>query len=1155
MRFLLFLAGTLGAGLLMGQPWTAARATASEPTSFRVDPQALLDVLRAAPHERTTAAKNSTALLRLPPLSNGEQQESFRIVAYDLQPAHPAGRYADFGTWYGVSTVDPARTVYLDWTSRGFHASVVGGAGPTYTVDPEHRDSRSHYLVARRSPTATASAAFTCATAPENLLPLTGGAEKEAGDCVLREYDLAVSATHTFSNFHAAADAGDADLVQAAIVTVINRVNQLYTRDLSVRFRLHPENDALYFYSASVTPFTSNLVSSLMNENIGVQQNRLDPESYDIGHVFTQGDNNGRAFTRSVCNLTLKSGGATSLLMPEGDPFAVDYVAHELGHQLGAFHTQNNNCNYTASSGMEPGSGSTVMSYAGICFPNVQTNSDPYFHGRSIQEITDFVENDFFGGQCATIVNTSLTNPTLGTPRDRLLPPGTPFALSVPAFGAQAITYAWEQYDAEQGIMPPQPESELGPLFRSLPPSADSTRYFPNLRAVLTDEQPTWEVLPTVSREMNFRVTVRSLGSAYGCAGERDLTLTVDDTDGPFRVVDPANGNHWSAGQTAQVRWDVAGTDAPAFTAPTVDVLLTTDTGATFTVLAAGVPNNGLTEVTAPLDTSRSAQVLVRSNGNYFYAVSTRPFTIANPTGAPGVSLESLTATTVSDCFTVQDSATFTFRTASFGGADAPFTPQVTGLPAGLTVRFLPERPRPGASVRLIVGNLSAMPDGVLTGEFLLSGNDTTLRSPIMIEKFGNEPAAGPLLLSPSGLDDDIRPILRVAENGADLYQIQLADDASFSALRYDATVVRPVFGIQNYLPPTTRFYWRARSIQGTGGCGVSRWSTTSFVTGDCPIVQSTAAPVIITDGPPVQTRTMPLRLTGEGEVRDLDVVLLNVEHSYLNDLEIDLQSPSGTVVSIFDRSCGANDNILLNFDDESTRSVPSCPPVNPSGFVRPVESFTAYDGEPYRGTWRLIVRDMANQDGGQINGFGLKVCTGTAVLPVEWLSFTATGREKDIHLAWAFAASPEHAGLTVERSTPDRPFAWTDLGEVPAGAPDEWTDGTALPNQDYLYRLRQRDRDGTVSYSEIRTARIDGTSGLALSVYPTPTRDFVSYRWLLPTAERTVTPYELTDVAGRSLQRGTLFPAGGQVDVSGLPAGLYLLRTPGLPAVRVVKR
>ncbi|MEM6771089.1 MAG: proprotein convertase P-domain-containing protein, partial [Bacteroidota bacterium] len=639
------------------------------------------------------------------------------------------------------------------------------------------------------------------------------------------------------------------------------------------------------------------------------------------------------------------------------------------------------------------------------------------FHGRSIEEITTFLEVNG-GGGCATIINTSLSNPMLAGDTEFTIPPGTPLQLRASGSGDGNLTYTWEQYDVEQGPMPPTGTSVQGPLFRSFSPSPDSFRYLPILPAVMGGFSPVWEELPTISRDLDFRLTTRNTNAAYGCASELDVTLTVDDTNGPFTVTDPANGNQWSAGQTAQIQWAIAGTDAPAFDSPTVDILLSTDNGNTFTTLATAVPNTGYAEVTAPMELTTNARIFVRSTDNVFYNVSPLAFSINSDAGTPEVSLTALSSTTITDCFTDLDAVTFSFLVNSISGASEQLSVAIAGLPAGLSTSVSPPMVRPGGRFTLTVSGLTGLDQGTYNSTITTSSSEATANINISLEKLAEGAGPGPNLVAPLTVSTTTRPTLITQPNGMERYEFELSDVADFSNILYSGNTADTTFSLPGYLNPMQTYFWRVRSRQESSSCAISRWTTASFLSGPCFQFSSNTPPQTISSGNPPQVASIDLNIPISGTVLDLDVVGLDINHTYVNDLQIDLASPLGTEARLFDRECGSNNDIFLNLDDEGDDLDLPCPPVAPGLFlVSGEDQLSTFDDEPVNGDWTLTVTDLANRDGGTLNGFSLVVCLENFTLPVTFHSFTAEGRTKDILLTWITEEETNNAGFYVERT------------------------------------------------------------------------------------------------------------------------------------------
>ncbi|OGX91308.1 reprolysin-like metallopeptidase, partial [Hymenobacter coccineus] len=584
------------------------------------------------------------------PLPGGGTQR-YRVRPVPVLAPALAARFPQIQTYEAQGLDDPTATARLDVGPGGFHAQVLS-AGRAYYIDPA---GDSAHAMAFNKGTGALADGWAC---------LTGGRGPGAGladlagqpnGAQLRTFRLAVACTPEYS----LTQGNTVARVLAAVATTVNRVSGVYERELAVRLVLVANEDQAIFLSGAGAPVASPVYS---NNNgtamLGQNQTNLDrvigTNNYDIGHVFSTGGS-GIAYVASACSPTEKAGGVSGQANPTGDSFNIDYVAHEIGHQLGATHTFNGTggdcggANRSPRSAYEPGSGATIMAYAGICAPeNVVANSLPYFHSRSYDEILAFLAGQ---GTCATVTSTGNRPPVPVAGPGYRIPLGTPFALTGQATDpdGDALTYAWEEFDRDSVTSPIASPTGNAPLFRPFAPSLSPTRTFPQISDVVNNVQTIGELLPTYARWLHFRLVARDNRAGGGGVDYDSTSLVVIGTAGPFRVQQPnAAGAQWQPGTNAAVAWDVAGTAGAPISAAQVDILLSTDGGYTYpTVLLAGAPNTGAATVAVPTSAPLTAQarVMVRAVGNVFFDISDQNFSIVRvlatqpPAAAAGASV------------------------------------------------------------------------------------------------------------------------------------------------------------------------------------------------------------------------------------------------------------------------------------------------------------------------------------------------------------------------------------------------------------------------------------------------------------------------------------------------------------------------------------
>lgn len=447
-------------------------------------------------------------------------------------------------------------------------------------------------------------------------------------DGKFRTYRLALAATGEYTAFHG----GTVPKALAAMAVTMTRVNGVYEKTISVTMVMVANNNLIVYTNAATDPYTNNDGVAMLDENTATLNSIIGSANYDIGHVFSTGGG-GVAGLGVICT-TSKAEGVTGSGAPINDAFDIDYVAHEMGHQFGGNHTfraGTGSCgggNVNNATAFEPGSGTTIMAYAGICgVNNVQPNSDAYFHSASVNEMYNVVRR---GSDCSVKTANNNQVPTADAGLDYTIPKGTAFVLT--GVGTDPdndpITYLWEQLDNTSNTQPPVATATGGPVYRSLYATVSPSRYFPVMSSVLANNLvPKWEVTPSVARNLNFSLLVND-NRPTGNQAARDLMLVKVDNSGPFVVTSQSTNIQYDAANAITVTWNVAGTNVAPVNTAQVQILLSKDNGANFDVVLATIANNGSASVMLPNLDIASARIMVKAVNNIYYALNSSFFSV-----------------------------------------------------------------------------------------------------------------------------------------------------------------------------------------------------------------------------------------------------------------------------------------------------------------------------------------------------------------------------------------------------------------------------------------------------------------------------------------------------------------------------------------------
>ena len=890
-----------------------------------------------------------------------------------------ADQFPDIKTYSAIGIDNPTAKMRVSFTQFGLHAMIIAGDLSTVYIDTYTKDL-NNFIVYRKSDI-TSTRLFECffdnanskktEETLKNSLP-----QQRLSDGFFRIYRLAVACTGEYATFHGGTIAG----AQAAIVVTVNRINLVYERDFSVKFSLVANNTSILYTDAATDPFNNTDANVLINQSQSQITATIGSGNFDIGHTVSTGGG-GLAGLGVICVDSQKASGITGSGAPVGDPFDIDYVAHELGHQFGCNHTFNNFCGGNRNNGtaVEPGSGSTVMAYAGICAPNVQSLSNDYFSFISIQEAQAVI----LGTSCPIKSVNGNFAPIVEAGLDYTIPNGTAYILRGAATDANsdALTYCWEQNNSEVSTQAPISTSIVGPNYRSNVPSTSPNRYMPNLTSVIANNlAPTWEVTPTVARTMKFALTVRDNRSPNGGQTGRDDMIVTTAAVGPFLVNSPNTAVSWVAGTNQTVTWAVAGTTINNINAAFVDILLSNDGGNTYPiVLASKVPNDGSETITVPNNVGATKRIMVRGYKHIFYDISNTNFSITAPVSSFTIAFSGVEEQqNKSAC--QGNNITYNISYVALGGFTGTTTLSASGLPTGATASFVPATISANGNVVMTISTATTSPAGnyniIVTG----TSGASIKTAPFYLELISNTfPAM--VLSAPANNATNQATILSLswdANANADSYDVQVATNSTFTTIISSGTVSTTTYPLTG-LSTNTNYFWRV--LPKNSLCGIAVYSSPfTFTTGavGCNVIASPNVPVVISaSGTPTITST--INITSGGTILDLDVTT-QISHNYISDVSITLTSPGGITANLVNNVCESNANINATFDDAGTALICGTDPAI-SGIILPGSALSVFNGTNCLGLWTLTISDNTDQDGGSLTAWNLKICSNVTPL------------------------------------------------------------------------------------------------------------------------------------------------------------------------------
>ncbi len=939
---------------------------------YKLDLAQLKQQLQRTTISEKTTFKKTEVILSFPD-KDGEFQ-AYKIMESSTLSPELQRRYPNIRSYIGESNDSLKTIIRFSLSNLGLHVMKLTGGGNSEFTDPYTKDALTYVVYSKRD--IEISSNYICKVIDNEQgnikSEITESAKSNTKDGQLRTFRLALSCTGEYSRFHlddqnisdSASETKKKEAVLSAMNISITRINGVFEKEMALTMQLVANNDDLIFLDPDTDGYTSDDDFQMLDEVQAKCDVIIGFSNYDIGHLFSTGFS-GAAILNSPCTSS-KAQAVSGRTPANGDSFDIDYVAHEMGHQFGATHTFNNSCgnNISTSTSVEPGSGTTIMSYAGICSPNIQNHSDDYFHAVSLEQMYNNIA--YGNSTCAEQSDIGNTPPTANAGIDYSIPASTPFVLTGNGTsGTGSLNYCWEQIDTQESTMPPESSSIGGPLFRSFIGNTTSNkRHFPAIETTLLGNTgSTWEQLASVSRNLKFRLTTRDNGSPIGQFDFDDIIITVTNTNKSFEVTSQSNTEVLYTGESEIITWVVADTNLSPINTNYVNILFSSDGGLTFpTTLASNVLNNGSYSIIIPNITTTEARIKVEAVDNIFYNINSSDFTIE-------ISKFVMIVTESSQNTCAPNDAVYEFEYITYQNFNETTTFYASDLPEGTTAAFSPATATADATmVTLTISNITESLSGVyqpiLTGTSISETNNVNLNLTV-----DTNITTIPYLSYPENHAYSLSSEIEFTwdtETEINSYFIEISTDVEFDNLTEFS-----ITDFKNYtalnLEENKTYYWRIREIN---SCNTGNNSIIyKFKTG--LIEEFNFDNTENTNIPDNDSRGISsvIYINDNIEISDIKITI-NIDHRYIGDLNISLRNPEGEEIMLVENSSQEGANYTnTTFDDEADKTIfEGSPPY--TGSFRPKEALSVFKKTQSLGEWTLNISDIELEDEGSLENW-----------------------------------------------------------------------------------------------------------------------------------------------------------------------------------------